>query len=74
MGLREGTSAQQHKDFRKLESTIVKMCTDQCLRRELHYETHTEFCMVKCYDLSFHYMRHGIAAFVEFAQENNIKS
>ena len=70
LGLRNKASAQQQKDFRKLESSIIKMCTDQCLRREMHYESHTEFCMAKCYDMSFIYVRTGIAELTAFTYDN----
>ena len=73
-GLSNRASAQQQKDFRKLEARIISMCTDQCHRRELHYESHTEFCMGKCYDLSYIYIRTGIAEITAFTYENNINS
>ena len=50
------------------------MCTDHCLRRETHYETHTEFCMAKCFDMSYIYVRTGIAELADFTFTNNIKS
>ena len=50
------------------------MCTEQCLRRDLHYESHTEFCMAKCYDTAYIYIRTGIAELTDFTYDNNIKS
>ena len=40
----------------------------------MHYETHSEFCMAKCFDMSFIYVRTGIAALTDFTYENQIKS
>ena len=74
LGLKNTPSSQQEKDFRKLEASIIKMCTKQCLRREMHFETHSEFCMAKCYDLSYIYVRTGIAELTAFTFENSIKS
>ena len=74
LGMQNQPTSQQQKDFRKLEASIIKMCTKQCLRREMHYESHTEFCMAKCYDLSYIYVRTGIAELTEFVVENQIKT
>lgn len=67
-------TSQQQKDFRKLESALVKTCTFQCLRKERMYESESELCMTKCYDLGYIYARVGLAELNQFAFENNIKS
>ena len=74
LGLKNKATGQQQKDFRKLEATLIKVCTEQCLRREMHFEAHSEFCMAKCYDMSYIYMRTGIAELTAFTYEHNIKS
>ena len=65
---------QNEKDFRKLESTLIKMCTPQCLRKERSFESETELCMTKCFDYGFIYMRIGLAEINEFTYERQIKS
>ena len=74
LGMKQKPSGEQQKDFRKLESELIKTCAKQCLRREMHFEQHSEFCMTKCYDLGFIYTRLGIVELHEFTQENSIRS
>ena len=59
MGSSQATPRQQ-KDFRKLESALIKGCTNQCMRRDRHYDTESEMCMAKCFDLAFIYTRIGL--------------
>ena len=40
----------------------------------MHYETHSEFCMAKCFDIGYIYLRTGIAELTAFTYEHNIKS
>ncbi len=68
------TDSQDKKDFRKLEAELIKMCTNQCLRKERHYEIETELCSSKCFDLAYIYTRVGLAELNSFAYDNNIKS
>ena len=72
MGMGSKADSQQQKDFRKLESTIVKTCTFHCLRRERAYEAESEMCMAKCFDLAYIYTRIGLAEINAFAYENRI--
>ena len=75
MGKSTTTSTGQHqKDFRKLEASLVKMCTFQCLRRERAFEAESEMCMAKCFDVGYIYMRIGIAELNSFSYENRIES
>ena len=64
----------QHKDFRKLEATMVKMCIDQCLKKERNFHMDSELCLTKCYDTAFIYVRAGLNELNQFAYENNINS
>ena len=50
------------------------MCSKHCLRRDMHYEQHTEFCMTKCYDIGYIYTRLGLAELTSFTFENNIRT
>ena len=65
---------EHHKDFRKLETALVKTCTNQCLRRERSYEAESEMCMAKCYDSVWIYTRVGLSELNSFAAENNLNS
>lgn len=72
----KGSKEQQEldkKDFKKLECELIKMCTDQCLRRERIYESESQLCNAKCYDLGYIYLRIGLAELNSFAYDNNIK-
>ena len=60
MGMSSKVTSQQAKDFRKLESSIVKVCANQCLRKEKFYGGESELCMAKCYDLAYIYTRVGL--------------
>ena len=48
------------------------MCTHQCLRKEKNYASDTEFCLAKCFDTAYIYMRVGLNEINQFAYENNI--
>ena len=65
---------QHKKDFRKFEVELIKMCTNQCLKKERHYDTEHELCMTKCFDLAFIYTRIGLAELNALAYESNIQT
>ncbi len=65
-------SAMHSKDFRKLESELVKVCVKQCLRKECHYHNEADLCMTKCYDLAYIYAKIGLHELNAFSQENNL--
>ena len=67
------TTAQHSKDFRKLQSELVKVCTSQCLRQERAYQTDNEYCMAKCFDLAYIYTKVGCAEINLFSYENQLQ-
>lgn len=70
--MQTNTTAQHSKDFRKLESELVKVCAKQCLRKERNYASENEFCMTKCYDLAYIYTKIGLNELNNFAAEHNL--
>ncbi len=66
------TTAQHSKDFRKLQTELVKTCAKQCLRKERNYASESEFCMTKCFDLAYIYTKIGLIELNNFAAENQL--
>ena len=67
-------SAEQMKDYRLYQQSMVNSCAQLCLKRERNFHKDSELCQAKCYDLAIIYSRVGLNEINQFSYENNIRT